>query len=114
MYFLVSPRNQSILQFETLELECSVTSLTIFNSTFSWNFTKRGSSTPEHIVKENESLSSEYSFRFISSNYASLKIEEVHWKHTGVYTCIVMGGSDMIQAKSSLNVLSELIIILLS
>ena len=108
MYFLVSPQNQSIFQFETLELQCSVTSLTIFDSTFSWNFTKRGSSTPVQIVKENVSLSSEYSFRFVSSNYASLIIESAHWKHTGVYTCIVVGGSDTIQAESSVNVLSKL------
>jgi hypothetical protein len=59
------------------------------------------------IVKENVSLSSEYSFT-VASNYVSLIIGGVHWKHTGVYTCIVVGGSDMIQAESSLNVLSKL------
>ena len=112
MYFLVHPQNHSIVKSETLELECSVTSLTIFNSSFAWNFTKRGSSTPMQIVKENVSLSSEYSIEFISSNNVNLIIESVHWKHTGVYTCIVMGGSDMILAESSLNVLSELIILL--
>ena len=104
MYFLVPPQNQSILQFETLELQCSVTSLTIFNSTFSWNFTKRGSSTPVQIVEENIILSSQH-----SSNNASLIIKSVHWKHTGVYTCIVMGGSDTIQAESSVNMLSKLL-----
>ena len=63
------------------------------------------------IVEENVILShssdSDYSFR-VTSNNASLVIESAHWKHAGVYTCIVTGGSDMIQSESSLDVLGKL------
>ena len=104
MYFVVHPQNQSVIQFETLELQCSVTSLTISNSTFSWKFTKKGSSLPVEIVRENVSLSSDYR---VTSNSASLIIGSAHWKHAGVYTCIVAGGSDTIHTESSLDVLSK-------
>ena len=107
IHFLVHPKNQSIVQYEKLELQCSINSLTIFNATFSWNFTKRGSSSHMQIVKENISLSSDYSFR-VTSNSASLIAESAQWKHAGVYTCIVTGGSDIIQTESSLDVLGNL------
>ena len=103
MYFVVHPQNQSVLRFEILELQCSVTSLTIFNFTFSWNFTKKGSSLPMQIV----SLS-DYSLKE-TSNSTRLIIESAHWKHAGVYTCIVAGGNDIIQTESSVDVLSKLI-----
>ena len=103
---MVHPQNQSIIRFETLELQCSVTSLTIFDFIFSWNFTKKGSSLQVQIVKENVSLSTEYSFN-VTSNSTSLIIEHAHWKHAGVYTCIVAGGSDVIQTESSVDVLSK-------
>ena len=90
-----------------MELQCSVTSLTILNPTFSWNFTKRGSNSPVQIVKENTQLSSDYSFRRLSSKSAILAIKSVRWIHDGVYTCIATGGGDIIQAESSLDVWSK-------
>ena len=58
------------------------------------------------VVKENVSLSSDYRVR-VTSNSASLIIESAHWKHAGVYTCIVAGGNDVIQTESSVDVLSK-------
>lgn len=103
--FVMRPQNQSITQFERVEIQCSVDSTLI--PIFAWNFTKRGSSTPVQIVEENVLLSSDYSFR-TTIRSTILVIESAQWIHDGLYTCIVTDGCDTIQAEGSLDVLSEL------
>ena len=103
--FMMRPQNQSINLFEPLEVQCSVDSAAI--STFTWNFTRKGSSTPVQVVEENVLLSSDYSFRIMTRS-STLIIENAQWVHSGLYTCIASDGSDIIQAEGNLDVLSEL------
>ena len=99
------PQNQSINQFERVEIQCSVNSTLV--PTFIWNYTKIGSFTPVRIVEENVLLSSDYSFR-ATTRSTILAIKNAQWIHDGLYTCTVTNGCDTIQAAGSLDVLSEL------
>lgn len=103
--FMVQPQNLSVNQLEALEIQCSVDSTLI--PSFTWNFTKWGSSMPVQIVKENVLLSSDYSFRTVARS-TTLIIESAQWVHSGLYTCIASDGIDIIQAEGSLDVFSEL------
>ena len=104
---MMRPQNLSIIQYEQLELQCSVNLLTTLTPKFSWNFTKRGHSSPVKIVEENKLLTSAFSFQMSLKN-STLFVKSAKWIHNGIYMCIVSGGNDVIQAESTVNVLSKL------
>ena len=63
------------------------------------------------IINGSQSLSSEYAFKSTGLRSHALIINNAQWKHTGVYKCIPSIGSKKIEAQTSLDVLSKLLIL---
>ena len=94
-----------------VEVNCSVHVCPTLTPLFMWIFTQRGEQNMEVlIINGTQSLSSEYAFKSTGLRSHALIINNVQWKHTGVYKCIASIGSKKIEAQISLDVLSKLII----
>ena len=102
-HFTTIPRNFTTNQFSRVEFQCSIR-LTLIPS-FQWNFTRKGSTEAETIVRGG-TVSAGYS---IIRGHRSqvLIIPSVQWRDEGVYTCIVSSENSQIQAEAHLNVLSK-------
>ena len=93
-----------------VEVDCSVHVCPTLTPLFMWTFTQRGEQNMEVlIINGTQSLSSEYAFKSTGLRSHALIINNVQWKHTGVYKCIASIGSKNIEAQTSLDVLSKLI-----
>ena len=61
----------------------------------------------EIVANQSQPLSSQYTIKGGQKSQA-LIIEDAQWRHVGVYKCIADIDGMIIQAQTSLNVLSEL------
>ena len=102
--FIMRPNNLTTSQSSRVKFQCTVRSTLIPN--FAWNFTRKGSTEGETIANRSGVLSADY---YINAGRRRqvLIITNVHWRHEGVYTCIVSSRKSQIQAEASLNVPSE-------
>ena len=74
---------------------------------FMWNFTKKEAQEMETVANRSQLLSSRYTVR-IGLKSQALIIDDAQWRHVGVYKCIADIDGMIIQAQTSLDVLSEL------
>ena len=76
---------------------------------FTWNFVQMEG---QKMANRSQLLSSQYTIRS-GRNSQVLIIEDAQWRHVGVYKCITDIDGMIIQAQTSLDVLSELSVSLL-
>ena len=100
--FINQPFNQSILQYERVELECFVRST--LTPKFIWKFTRKGLS--QLIVDGHNPLTLDY-FVKLGERSQVLIIKEAKWIHEGIYQCIVSTDNRTIQAEAKLDVLGK-------
>ena len=74
---------------------------------FTWNFVQKEGQETETLANRSQLLSSQYTIRSGEKSQA-LIIEDAQWRHVGVYKCITHIDGMIIQAQTSLDVLSEL------
>ena len=74
---------------------------------FTWNFTQKEAQEMEIVANRSQLLSSHYAVR-IGQKSQALIIDDAQWRHVGVYKCIADIDGMIIQAQTSLDVLSEL------
>ena len=98
------PLNQSILQHETVELNCSVCST--FTPRFTWTFTRKGQS--QLIVNGHNPLTHGY-FVKLGERSQVLIIREAKWVQEGSYQCTVSTDNNTVHAEATLNVLGKCI-----
>ena len=101
----VTPHNHQITQSGRAELNCSV--CPILTPMFTWNFTQKEAQEMETVANRSQLLSSQYAVR-IGQKSQALIIDDAQWRHVGVYKCIADIDGMIIQAQTSLDVLSEL------
>ena len=75
-----------------------------------WNFTQSGGHSTETVANRTEPLSSKYTVT-TGQKSQTLSITNAQWSDVGVYKCIASINSTLIEAETSLNVLSEYTII---
>ena len=102
---IVTPHNHQITQSGRAELNCSV--CPILTPMFTWNFTQKEAQEMETVANRSQLLSSQYALR-IGLKSQALIIDDAQWRHVGVYKCIADIDGMIIQAQTSLDVLSEL------
>ena len=106
----ITPHDLMITKASRVEVNCSVHVCPTLTPLFMWTFTQREEQNMEVlIINGTQSLSSEYAFESTGLRSHALIINNVQWKHTGVYKCIVSIGRKKIEAQTSLDVLSKLI-----
>ena len=71
------------------------------------DFTQKEAQEMETVANRSQLLSSQYAVRNGRKSQV-LIIDNVQWRHVGVYKCIADIDGMVIQAQTSLNVLSEL------
>ena len=98
----VIPHNHWVNQSGRAELTCSVCPTLM--PLFMWNFTRRGEHDMEIVANRSQS---QYYGVTVGQRSQTLIIGNAQWKHTGVYKCIASIGDTLIEAETSLNVLSE-------
>ena len=74
---------------------------------FTWNFTQKEAQEMETVANRSQLLSSQYAVRNGPKSQA-LIIDNAQWRHVGAYKCIADIDGMIIQAQTSLDVLSEL------
>ena len=74
---------------------------------FIWNFTQKEAQEIKTVSNQSQLLSSEYAVRSGQKSQA-LIIDDAQWRHVRVYKCIADIDGMVIQAQTSLDVLSEL------
>ena len=74
---------------------------------FTWNFTQKEAQETETVANQSQLLSSQYTVRSGQKSQA-LIIDDAQWRHVGVYKCIVDIDGMILEAQTSLDVLSEL------
>jgi hypothetical protein len=74
---------------------------------FTWNFTQQGAQEMEIVGNRIQLLPSQYTIRNGQKSQA-LIINDAQWKYVGVYKCIAAIDGTIIEAQTSLDVLSEL------
>ena len=72
-----------------------------------WNFTQRGAQGMETVVNRSQLFSSQYTVRN-GQKSQTLIIDNAQWRHAGVYKCIAAINGMIIEAQTSLDVLSKL------
>ena len=104
----ITPHNPIINIASRVEVNCSVHVCPTLTPLFMWTFTQRGEQKMKVIANRSQSLSSEYSFTIVGLRSHAMIINDVQWKHAGVYKCITSIDSKNIEAQTSLDVLSKL------
>ena len=102
---IVTLHNHRVTQSGRAELNCSVCPTLM--PLFMWNFTQRGEHDMEIITNRSHLLSSQYTVRN-GLKSETLIINNTQWRHTGVYKCIAAIDGMILEAETSLDVLSEL------
>ena len=102
---IVTSHNHRITQSGRAELNCSVCPTLM--PMFTWSFTHKEAQEMEIVANQSQPLSSQYTIRSGQKSQA-LIIEDAQWRHVGVYKCIADIDGMIIQAHTSLDVLSEL------
>jgi hypothetical protein len=102
---IIAPHNHQINQSERAELNCSICPTLM--PMFTWNLTKQGAQEMEIIANRIQLLPSQYTVRSGRKSQA-LIIDDAQWRHVGVYKCIAAIDGTVIEAQTSLDVLSEL------
>lgn len=102
---IVTPRNHQISQSRRAELNCSV--CPTLTPLFMWNFTQRGAQKMETVANQSQLFSSQYEVRN-GQKSQTLIINNAQWRHAGAYKCIVTINGTIIEAQTSLDILSEL------
>jgi hypothetical protein len=74
---------------------------------FTWNFIQQGAQEMEIVGNRSQLLPSQYAVRNERKSQA-LIIDDAQWRHVGVYKCIAAIDGMIIEAQTSLDVLSEL------
>ena len=75
---------------------------------FTWNFVQKDDQKMETVANRSQLLSSQYYTARSGRKSQALIIEDAQWRHVGVYKCITHIDGMIIQAQTSLDVLSEL------
>jgi hypothetical protein len=73
---------------------------------FTWNFTQQGAQEMEIVANRSQLLLSQFAVRNEQKSQA-LIISDAQWRDVGVYKCIAAIDGMMIEAQTSLDVLSE-------
>ena len=102
---IITPHDPVTNQASRAELNCSV--CPALTQTLVWYFTRRGAHEMEIIANRSQSLSSEYSL-MVGHRSQTLIINSAQWRHVGVYKCTASIEDTVIEAETSLDVLSEL------
>ena len=100
--FLVQPLNQTVIEYDGVELRCMVCSS--LTPTFSWAFTRKGSE--QSIVSAHNPLTSDYLIK-LGERSQVLIIREAEWKYEGVYKCVASTDNSTVHTEASLNVLGR-------
>ena len=104
---VVTPHNDRITQSGRAELNCSV--CPALTPLFMWNFTQRGTQEMETVANRSQLLSSQFTVRNGQKSQTVI-INDAHWRHAGAYKCIAAINGTIIEAQTSLDVLSMLYI----
>ena len=102
---VVTPHNHRIIESGRAELNCSI--CPTLTPLLMWNFTQRGAQEMETVANQSQLFSSQYTVRN-GQKSQTLIINDAQWRHAGVYKCIAAINGMIIEAQTSLDVLSEL------
>ena len=103
---IVAPLDPRANQSESAELNCSV--CPTLTPLFTWSFTQSGHG--GHNMETVANRSKPFSFKYtITTGQKSqtLMITNAQWSDVGVYKCIASVNETLIEAETSLDVLSE-------
>ena len=100
----VTPLDPQANQSGRAELNCSV--CPTLAPLFMWNFTQSGGHDTETVANRSQPHSSKYSIT-TGQKSQTLSIINAQWSDVGVYKCIASINSTLIEAETSLDVLSE-------